>query len=157
MNMNLSKLNLFETFAPTLSVVEILVHGALIYLGLCVLLRIIPKRQAGRIEISHLLFVVILGEIAGDALSRGAKSLTDFLLVLLTVMLLGYAVGWIASRFRWLARLVKREPNGGIGKPMTAPRAEHYGWDPGESEQSARRRRRRFAEELLARASAAEN
>jgi hypothetical protein len=155
--MNLSTLNLFETFAPTLSAAEILVHGALLFLGLGVLLRIIPKRLDGRIAISHLLFIVILGELVGDALSRVAKSLTDFLLVLLTVMLLGYAVDWLASRSHWLARLVERQPSGGVSKPMTAPRAEHHGWDPGESEQAARRRRRRFAEELLARASAAEN
>ena len=71
-----------------------------IYLGLCVLLRVIPRRQAGTAAISDLLFVVIIGEIAGDAVGREAKSLTDFMLVLLTVMLLGYAVDWLAFRSR---------------------------------------------------------
>ena len=155
--MNLSSLNIFDTFAPTLTAAEIIVHGTLIFLGVCVLLRIIPKRQARRVAISHLLFVVILGEIAGNALSRGAKSRKDFLLVLLTVMLLGYAVEWLASRSRWLARLVKRGPDDGVGKPITALRQERYGSDHDESEEAARRRRKRFAEELLARASAAEN
>jgi hypothetical protein len=155
--MNLSTLNLFETFAPTLSAAEILVHGALLFLGLCVLLRILPKSLDGRIAISHLLFVVILGELVGEALSRGAKSLTDFLLVLLTVMLLGYAVDWLTSRSRGLARLVEREPNDGIDRAVTAPRKKLSARDPGDDEEAARRRRRRFAQELLARASAAES
>ncbi len=108
--MNLFALNFPETFAPTMSAAEIVVHGALVYLGLCVLLRVIPKRQAGKTAISDLLFVVIIGEIAGDALSHEAKSLTDFMLVLLTVMLLGYAVDWLAFRSRWLARLLQDKP-----------------------------------------------
>jgi uncharacterized membrane protein YcaP (DUF421 family) len=108
--MNLFGLNFPETFAPTMSAAEIVVHAALIYLGLCVLLRVIPKRQAGKTAVSDLLFVVIIGEIAGDAVSREAKSLTDFMLVLLTVMLLSYAVDWLAFRSRWLARLLQDKP-----------------------------------------------
>src|SRR5688500_848835 len=109
--MDLFGLNFPETFAPTMSVVEIVVHGALIYFGLCVLLRVIPKRKAGKTAVSELLFDVIIGVIAGDAVSREAKSLTDFMLVLLTVMILGYAVDWLAFRSRWLARLLQDKPS----------------------------------------------
>jgi uncharacterized membrane protein YcaP (DUF421 family) len=108
--MNMFKLNFAETFAPTMSAVAILVHAAMVYLGLCVLLWIIPKRQARKANISELLFVVIIGQIAADAVSRGAKSLTDFLLVLLTVMLLGYAVDWLASPSRRFGRLRQAKP-----------------------------------------------
>jgi len=183
--MNLFGLNFPETFAPTMSAAQIVVHGTLIYVGLCVLLRIIAKRQAGKTAISALLFVVIIGEIAADAVSREAKSLMDFLLVLLTVMLLGYVVDWLAFRFRWIARLVQDKPTSDTEDPAnvreeyveadgdvsivrkaprdapgwaaTNPRDDQWRQTYTEDEEAARRRRRRRAEQLLAQAGAAGN
>ena len=155
--MNLFTLNFPEAFIPTMSAAEVVVYAALIYVGLRVLRRAIPTRRAGTLAISDLLFVVVIGEIAGQALSRDGKSLTDFVLVLLTVVLLGYAVDWLAFRFRLRARRREHKPARFIRDDRPAPSTRGARWRETDThdEDAARRRRRRRAEELLAHASAA--
>lgn len=97
-------------FLPKLSVVEIFVRGMVVYLCLCVLLRIIPKRQVGKGSISDLLFVVLIGGIAVEAIARQAESLPDFFFVLLTVLLVGFAFDWLAFRFHWVRWLLQEPP-----------------------------------------------
>lgn len=99
-----------EMFVPQLSLTVILVRAALLYLGLCVLLRIIPKRQVGKASVSDLLLVILLGEVAGEGLSRQAESLTDVLLVLLVMLLLDYAVDWLAFRSPLVRGLIQHSP-----------------------------------------------
>jgi hypothetical protein len=36
-------------FVPKLSILEILLRGILVYVGLCLLLRVVLKRQAGKV------------------------------------------------------------------------------------------------------------
>lgn len=43
-------------------------RGTLVYLGICFLLRVIPKRQAGKLSPNDLIVVVILGGIGTTAL-----------------------------------------------------------------------------------------
>jgi hypothetical protein len=153
--MNPFTLNFPEAFVPTMSAAEVVVYAALIYASLRLLLRVIPKRSAGTLAIRDLLFVVVIGEIAGQAMSRDAKSLADFVLVLLTVLLLRYAVDWLPFRSRRRARRVQGRPTRLIrdNRPAPSLRVERWRETDPEDEEAARRRRRRRAEALLAHAS----
>lgn len=99
-----------KIFVPSMSLAEIAVRGALVYLGLCVLLRIIPKRQVGLASVSDMMFVVIVGGIAVEALAKDAHSLADFFLTLVVILLLGLAVDWLAFKQRWFRRLIEESP-----------------------------------------------
>jgi uncharacterized membrane protein YcaP (DUF421 family) len=97
-------------FLPTMSLPEILVRGALVYLALCLLIRVIPKRHAGRSSISDMLFVVLIAGIAVDGIAKKAESLPDFFLVLLTVFLWSFLLDWLAFRFPRLRPLIEEPP-----------------------------------------------
>lgn len=104
------QLDASELFLPTLSLAEILVRAVLSYLGLCLLLRIIPKRQVGRSSISDILFVVLIGGIAVEAVVKEGDSLTDFLLMLTTILLLSYALDRAAYHVPWFRTLIQEPP-----------------------------------------------
>jgi uncharacterized membrane protein YcaP (DUF421 family) len=106
----LFKIDVAELFVPKLSLAEVLIRGFLAYAGLTLLLRIIPKRQVSRTSVGDILFVVLVGGIAVEALVKHAESLPDFLLLLLTVMLLSYASDRLAFRYRSFRRLVHEPP-----------------------------------------------
>lgn len=97
-------------FIPKMSLLEIILRGTIAYLGLCVLLRIIPKRQIGRSSISDILFVVLIGGITVDPLTKRAESLTDWFLMLATILLLSYACNALGYRFRWFRMLIQEPP-----------------------------------------------
>src|SRR5436305_14944567 len=101
---------LFETdwgrlFAPEMSLPEILVRGTLIYLAICLLLRVFLKRQAGKLSLSDLLVVTLVAGVCRNPLVRDAYSVTDGVLVVMTILAWSYAVDWIcyrSRRVRWL-------------------------------------------------------
>jgi uncharacterized membrane protein YcaP (DUF421 family) len=99
-----------ELLTLKMSVAEIAVRGVAVYFGLCVLLRVVPKRQAGKAGITDLLFVILLGGIAVDGIAKQAESLTDFFAVLVTVLLVGYGMDWLAFKYRWFRNLVLEPP-----------------------------------------------
>jgi uncharacterized membrane protein YcaP (DUF421 family) len=106
----LLKLDWSNTFAPQLTLPEVLVRGTVVYFALLALLRILPKWQAGPGSVASLLFVVLLGGLAADAVKGHAESVTDILLLVVTVMLWVIAVDWLSYRFRWFRYLAQDSP-----------------------------------------------
>src|SRR5437899_13080024 len=82
-------------FKPEMSVTEILVRGTLVYVTLCLLLRIILKRQAGKVSLSDLLVVTIVGGICRNPLVRDAYSISDGMAVVIVVLGWSYAFDWL--------------------------------------------------------------
>src|SRR4051812_4358444 len=82
-------------FAPEMSLPEIFIRGTLIYLAVCLLLRVFLKRQAGKMSLTDLLVVTIIAGVCRNPLVRDAYSITDGLLVVVTVLAWGYAADWL--------------------------------------------------------------
>lgn len=99
-----------QLFLPRKSLAEILLGGVVVYLALCVLLRIIPKRQVGSSSVNDLLFLIIVGGVAVEGVARLAESLTDFLFLLLVILLLGFLLDWLAYHSSAVRRLLEEEP-----------------------------------------------
>lgn len=99
-----------ELFVLKLSIAEVIVRATLLYFGLCLLLRIIPKRQVGKSSLTDLLFVILIGSFTADAISKDAETVTDYFVVMLLVMLLAYAFDSLAYRYRWFRRLMLEPP-----------------------------------------------
>lgn len=106
----LLKLDWSNTFAPQLTLPEVLVRGTVVYFALLALLRVIPKWQAGPGSIASMLFVVLLGGLAADAVKGHAESVTDVLLLIATVMVWVVVVDWLSHRFPWVRRLAQDSP-----------------------------------------------
>src|SRR3954452_11213099 len=97
-------------FVPKMSILEILVRGTLIYLALCLLLRVVLKRQAGKVSLSDLLVVSIVAGVCRNPLVRDAYSVTDGMLVVATVLAWGFALDWLSYHVPLIHSLLHSPP-----------------------------------------------
>ena len=71
-------------------------RGTLIYLAICLLLRIILKRQAGKVALSDLLVITLIAGVCRNPLVRDAYSIPDGLLIVVVVLGWNYALDWLS-------------------------------------------------------------
>jgi uncharacterized membrane protein YcaP (DUF421 family) len=76
-----------KIFVPDTPLIEIFVRGTIIYLGLLALLRLF-RREAGTVGIPDLLVLVLIADAAQSAMAGDYTSVTDGLLLVLTI------IGW---------------------------------------------------------------
>ena len=72
--------------APTYSILEMVIRGTLMYLALLAILRFVANRQAGSIGLSDILVIVIIADVAQNAFSRQYESLTEGVVLVLTIL-----------------------------------------------------------------------
>jgi uncharacterized membrane protein YcaP (DUF421 family) len=85
-------------------------RGTLVYLGTCVLLRVIPKRQAGKLSPNDLIVIVFLGGIGTTALELAPMSVPDVLVVMTTILFWSFAIDWLAYRYPRLRPILQEPP-----------------------------------------------
>ena len=93
-----------EVFVPSVHVLEIILRGTLIYLFLFILLRL-RRRQAGTLGISDLLLITILADASQNAMAGEYKSITDGIILILTIFGWDYLLDWLSYRFPKLHHL----------------------------------------------------
>ncbi len=99
-----------ELFAPSMHLGEIAVRGTVVFLALLLLMRVAGQREAGGLGITDLLVVVLIAQAASGGLSGDGTSITDGLLLVVTVLFWSVVVDALAYRFPHLARVVKARP-----------------------------------------------
>jgi uncharacterized membrane protein YcaP (DUF421 family) len=99
-----------EFFIPTHSVAEIVVRGTFMYISLFVILRFLLQRQSSAIGLADLLVVVLIADAAQDALAKGYKSVTEGVVLVLTIVFWDFAIDWLGYRFKPLAWLTRPPP-----------------------------------------------
>src|SRR3954469_21596231 len=77
-----------------MSLPEILVRGMLIYLALCLLLRVVLRRQAGKVSLSDLLVIRIVAGVCRNPWGLDAFSVPGGGLVVATGLAWGYGLDW---------------------------------------------------------------
>jgi uncharacterized membrane protein YcaP (DUF421 family) len=85
-------------------------RGTLVYLSTCVLLRVIPKRQAGKLSPNDLIVIVFLGGIGTTALELAPMSVPDVLVVMTTILFWSFAIDWLAYRHPRLRSFLQEPP-----------------------------------------------
>jgi len=95
---------------PNTPLLEILIRGTVVYLSLFFLLRFVFRRESGAARISMLLLLVVLADAAQNAMADDYASITDGLLLVLTIMGWSFSLDWLSSRIRWLGALVHPPP-----------------------------------------------
>lgn len=106
----LLKVDWADTFAPQLSLPEVLIRGTVIYFALLGLLRILPKWEAGTGSIASMLFAIMIGDLAADGVKGRAESVTDILLMVATVATWVIVVDRLSYHFKWFRFLVQDTP-----------------------------------------------
>ncbi len=103
-------IDLEKIFAPSIPVFEIIVRGSAIYLALFFLLRVILKREKGTLSASDLLVVVLLADAVQNAMAGSYESVTDGLILVITILFWSYSVDWLGYNVPWFQRLTTSRP-----------------------------------------------
>jgi uncharacterized membrane protein YcaP (DUF421 family) len=103
-------INWQEVFVPSMSIVELIVRGSLVYLALFFVLRSLPTRQLGALGITDLLVVVLFTEAAQNAMASHYTSITEGAILVGTVIFWSYLLNWLGYKFPRFQRFINPPP-----------------------------------------------
>jgi uncharacterized membrane protein YcaP (DUF421 family) len=86
-------------FVPSLGLAEIVLRGTLMYLGLFLILRFMARRQAGHFGPADLLVIVLIADAAQNGLGKEYQSVTEGLVLVMTIVAWEYIIDWLTYRF----------------------------------------------------------
>jgi len=104
--LSFSQIDWESVFVPSLSILEIVLRGSLIYLFLFILLRFL-RRGAGAIGISDLLVVVLIADAAQNAMGSQYRSVTEGAVLVLTIVGWDYLLDWLGFRIPALRNVLR--------------------------------------------------
>jgi uncharacterized membrane protein YcaP (DUF421 family) len=94
---------------PTINPLEIFIRGSVVFLFIFGAMRIF-RRQAGTIGISDLLVVVLIADAAQNAMASDYKSISDGLVLIITILFWNYVLDWLPFRFPRFRPLLEPAP-----------------------------------------------
>lgn len=97
-------------FIPSLGIAEIVVRGSLMYLGLFVILRFMARRQAGNFGPADLLVIVLIADAAQNGLGKEYESVTEGLVLVMTIVAWEFLIDWAQYRFPALRPILTAPP-----------------------------------------------
>lgn len=98
---------MIEVFALTKPFWEIVLRATVAYVVLIVLVRVIPKRNAGHISPNDMLTLIVIGTMGTNAIMGGSTSVGDILLMIGLIIAWGYALDALEYRFPTLRRIFR--------------------------------------------------
>jgi len=104
------KIDWHTAFVPSVSPLEIILRGTVMYLALFVLLRVVLKRQSGTFSTADLLLVVLLADASQNGMAAEYKSATDGIILVVTLVFWNYTLDWLGYRFPLFDKLVFPPP-----------------------------------------------
>lgn len=106
-------------FALDAPVLETVLRGTVVFVAIFVLMRLSGQRESGGLGISDILLVVLVAEAAAGGLGRSSESLSDAVLLILTIVAWSLLVDAAAYRSPRLAGVLKARPRALIhdGRP----------------------------------------
>jgi uncharacterized membrane protein YcaP (DUF421 family) len=96
-------------FMPKVSLLELVLRGTLMYLGIFFALRFF-RRTAGALSIADLLLVVLVADAAQNAISSEYGSVTEGAVLVGTIFAWDYVLDWLEFRFPRLRPLLQPRP-----------------------------------------------
>jgi uncharacterized membrane protein YcaP (DUF421 family) len=102
----LFKIDWQSIFVPTESLLEIFIRGTIMYLAMFVLLRVF-RRQAGSVSIADLLVIVIIADAAQNGMAGDAKSVTEALLLICTIISWDYFLDFLGFKSKLLRQVIE--------------------------------------------------
>ena len=94
----------------SMSPLEIAIRGTIMYWCLFLLLRFVLRRDTGSAGISGILFVVLLGDAAQNAMIGNGHTVADGGLLIATLAAWNFFLDWLGTRIPIVARLTDPPP-----------------------------------------------
>ncbi len=105
--MNFFNFDLANIFSFTVSPLELMLRGSLMYWFLYIVFRFVLRRDVGSLGISDFLFVVILGDAAQSGMIGGATSATDGMVLIATLVFWSYMLDFMSFHYPVVRRLTE--------------------------------------------------
>ena len=105
--MNMLGIDWKAMFVPATGLAEIALRGSLMYLALFAILRFMGRRQAGHFGPADLLVIVLIADAAQNALGAEYRSVTEGVLLVVTIIAWDYVLDWLAWRYPSLRSILK--------------------------------------------------
>jgi uncharacterized membrane protein YcaP (DUF421 family) len=96
-----------ELFRPGTPLLEIVVRGTVMYLSLFALLRFVLKRETGSMGITDLLVIVLIADAAQNGMAGEYRSITDGVVLVVTIVAWSYVLNLLAFRYPLLRRVIQ--------------------------------------------------
>ena len=103
--MDFFDIDLYGTFSLTVSPLELMLRGSLMYWFLFAIFRFLLRRDVGSVGVSDFLFVVILGDAAQNAMIGSATSATDGMVLIATLVFWNYLLDLLSYHLPVVERL----------------------------------------------------
>ncbi len=91
------------------SILELIIKGTVMYLGILALFRILPRRTGGELAMMDLIFVLLIAEAATHSLG-GYSSITEGFIVIATLMGWNYAINFLSYHIPFFENFVSSPP-----------------------------------------------
>ena len=96
-------------FVPTESILEVVIRGTIMYIGMFALLRVF-RRQAGSVGIADLLVIVVIADAAQNGMAGESKSITEALILISTIVLWDWFFDWLGFKSPFWERILQPQP-----------------------------------------------
>ena len=96
-------------FSPSLSLFEVFFRGTLMYLFILLLLRVV-RRESGSISVADVLVLVLIADAAQNGMAGEYTSLTEGMLVVLTILFWTAVVDWASYHIESIGKLLHPQP-----------------------------------------------
>lgn len=94
-------------FDPTTPILETILRGSLIYLGVIVFLRLAGARETGSISVTDLVVILLISEAVATALNADDTTVTSGFVLVATVLGWSFILDALAYKFPWFQRILK--------------------------------------------------
>lgn len=85
-------------------------RGTAVYIALVLLIRLVPKRNAGHVSPNDLLTLIVVGGLGTDAATGGAGSIADILLLVAVILGWAFLLDVLEYRIPLLRRVLRDKP-----------------------------------------------
>ncbi|MEO7511679.1 MAG: YetF domain-containing protein [Gemmatimonadaceae bacterium] len=98
-----------KMFVPTVSLLELIVRGSVMYLLIFAFMRIL-RRETGALSTADLLVVVLVADAAQNAMASEYHSITEGAVLVATIFAWNQALDWLSFRFPAMRKLLSSPP-----------------------------------------------
>jgi uncharacterized membrane protein YcaP (DUF421 family) len=98
-----------KVFVPTVSLLELVLRGSVMYLFILVAFRIL-RREVGEMEPADILVLVLIADAAQNGMASEYHSLPEAVVLVTTIFGWNFVLDWLAFRFEWAHRLLAAPP-----------------------------------------------
>lgn len=103
-------LDVASLFELTVSPMELVIRGTVMYWFLFLLLRFVVRRDIGSIGIADVLLLVVLADAAQNAMSGAYESITEGMILVGTIASWNWGLDLLAYRFKSVRRILEAKP-----------------------------------------------